>query len=261
MEDMGLRALPPYFKRMETCLAAERDDQIPRHAGPLILERGRDQPVVRRLLRSGAATGSSGRRQRVPAGGFAAFGRNVRWAPPVGARAYLTRDAPAQPRRDDARVRDADPVRGEPGDGRRVRPSRVAAPCAPVGAALRRSVTHRRRSALGGRQRGRRRRSGSTSCRTCGRGPEPQDHAGHVSTRAPSRSRSRRTSGGRSAWVGLGWVPVPARSERRTISRAEGSRGAATRRISELMFHFLPIAVRSTGRPANDHGYRVTSDP
>src|SRR5687768_533489 len=30
----------PYFKRMETCLAASIDDQFRGHAGPLVLERG-----------------------------------------------------------------------------------------------------------------------------------------------------------------------------------------------------------------------------
>jgi choline dehydrogenase len=63
----------PYFKRMETCLAADIDDPYRGHSGPLVLERGPgDEPAVRRVLRGRPAGGLSahGRRERLPAGGL-----------------------------------------------------------------------------------------------------------------------------------------------------------------------------------------------
>ena len=42
----------PYFRRMESCLAADRDDPFRGHAGPLVLERGPGvEPALRRVLR------------------------------------------------------------------------------------------------------------------------------------------------------------------------------------------------------------------
>ena len=40
MKDWDYAHCLPYFKRMETCLAADRDDPFRGHAGPLVLERG-----------------------------------------------------------------------------------------------------------------------------------------------------------------------------------------------------------------------------
>ena len=65
----------PYFKRMETCLAASADDPFRGHDGPLVLERGpATQPAVRGLLRGRAAgrLPAHRRRQRLPAGGLRA---------------------------------------------------------------------------------------------------------------------------------------------------------------------------------------------
>jgi len=83
----------PYFKRMENCLAASRDDPYRGHAGPLVLERG---PAVNPLFgaffeavqQAGyALTGDvNGFRQE----GFGAFDRNVyRGRRLSAARAYL----------------------------------------------------------------------------------------------------------------------------------------------------------------------------
>ena len=83
----------PYFKRMETCLAAEPRGPVPRarraaRAGA----RTGDQPAVRRVLRGGAAgrLPADRRRQRLPPGGL----RAVRSQHPQrrrlsAARAYL----------------------------------------------------------------------------------------------------------------------------------------------------------------------------
>ncbi len=60
----------PYFKRMETCLAAAPDDPFRGHDGPLVLERGpATRPALRRLLR------------RRPGGGLPAHRRRERLSP------------------------------------------------------------------------------------------------------------------------------------------------------------------------------------
>ena len=83
----------PYFMRMETCLAAEPDDQFRGHSGPLVLERGpATNPLFGAFLAGGAGGGlpAHRRRQRVPPGGLRQFDRNVhRGRRLSAARAYL----------------------------------------------------------------------------------------------------------------------------------------------------------------------------
>ena len=72
----------PYFKRMERCLAADRDERSSRgHAGPLVLERGPPpSPLFRTFFQAVQQAGYpltddvNGYRQE----GFAAFDRNIR---------------------------------------------------------------------------------------------------------------------------------------------------------------------------------------
>src|SRR5207248_2727070 len=83
----------PYFKRMETCLAAERDDPFRGHAGPLVLERGpATNPLFGAFFEAVQQAGLTltddvnGFRQE----GFAAFDRNVHDGRRLSAaRAYL----------------------------------------------------------------------------------------------------------------------------------------------------------------------------
>ncbi len=83
----------PYFKRMETCLAADPDDVFRGRSGPLILERGpASTPLFRAFFESVQQAGYpltddvNGYRQE----GFAAFDRNVhRGRRLSAARAYL----------------------------------------------------------------------------------------------------------------------------------------------------------------------------
>jgi choline dehydrogenase len=83
----------PYFKRMETCLAADRDDARRGHAGPLILERGpATNPLFGAFFEAVQQAGYpltddvNGYRQE----GFAPFDRNVhRGRRLSAARAYL----------------------------------------------------------------------------------------------------------------------------------------------------------------------------
>src|SRR5512132_1814615 len=83
----------PYFKRMETCLAAERDDPYRGHSGPLVLERGpATNPLFGAFFEAVQQAGYpltddvNGYRQE----GFAPFDRNVHDGRRLSAaRAYL----------------------------------------------------------------------------------------------------------------------------------------------------------------------------
>jgi choline dehydrogenase len=83
----------PYFKRMETCLAADRDDPFRGHAGPLVLERGpATNPLFGAFFEAAQQAGYhltedvNGYRQE----GFAPFDRNVHKGRRLSAaRAYL----------------------------------------------------------------------------------------------------------------------------------------------------------------------------
>ena len=83
----------PYFNRMENCLASDADDVFRGHDGPLALERGpATNPLFRAFFRAGEQAGYArtddvnGYRQE----GFAAFDRNIRRGRRLSAaRAYL----------------------------------------------------------------------------------------------------------------------------------------------------------------------------
>jgi choline dehydrogenase len=83
----------PYFKRMESCPAAVRDDEFRGHGGPLVLEHGpATNPLFAAFFEAVQQTGykltddANGYRQE----GFAAFDRNVhRGRRLSAARAYL----------------------------------------------------------------------------------------------------------------------------------------------------------------------------
>ncbi len=93
MEEWDYAHCLPYFKRMENCLAADRDDEFRGKDGPLWLERGpATNPLFEAFFEATVEAGYprttdvNGRRQE----GFTAFDRNVRrgrrWS---AARAYL----------------------------------------------------------------------------------------------------------------------------------------------------------------------------
>ena len=109
----------PYFKRMETCLAADREDPFRGHAGPLVLERGpATNPLFGAFFEAVQQAGYTAdrRRERLPPGGVRAVrSQRPRRQAPVGrARLPAPRDEPPEPRGEDAGVRHADPLRGEP---------------------------------------------------------------------------------------------------------------------------------------------------
>ena len=93
----------PYFKRMEDCLAADRDDPYRGHGGPLVLERGpATNPLFGAFFEAVQQAGYpltddvNGYRQE----GFAPFDRNIhRGRRLSAARAYLQPvTQPAEPR-------------------------------------------------------------------------------------------------------------------------------------------------------------------
>jgi len=93
MADWDYAHCLPYFKRMENCLAADRDDAFRGHAGPLVLERGpATNPLFGAFFESVQQAGYqltedvNGYRQE----GFAPFDRNIhRGRRLSAARAYL----------------------------------------------------------------------------------------------------------------------------------------------------------------------------
>ena len=100
----------PYFKRMETCLAADIRDPYRGHAGPLVLERGpATSPLFGAFFEAVQQAGYpltddvNGYRQE----GFAAFDRNIHNGRRLSAaRAYVHPVMrPPEPRGQDARVR------------------------------------------------------------------------------------------------------------------------------------------------------------
>ncbi|HET7237335.1 MAG TPA: choline dehydrogenase [Actinomycetota bacterium] len=93
MQDWDYAHCLPYFRRMENCLAADRDDAFRGHAGPLVLERGpATNPLFGAFFEAVQQAGYeltddvNGYRQE----GFAPFDRNVhRGRRLSAARAYL----------------------------------------------------------------------------------------------------------------------------------------------------------------------------
>ena len=100
----------PYFKRMETCLAADIRRPVPRPRRPARARaRPGDEPAVRRVLRGRPAgrLPAHGRRQRLPAGGLRAVRPQHPQRPAAvrGARLPAPGHGPPEPRGQDARVR------------------------------------------------------------------------------------------------------------------------------------------------------------
>ena len=125
----------PYFKRMETSLDVPQTTRTGarRAAGPGA--RTGDHPLFTAFFEAVAAgrLRADRRRQRLPPGGV----RPVRPQHPAGSPPERLARLPApgheasQPDRGDPRVRDPDPVRGQPRGRRRVRPGHGAADAGP----------------------------------------------------------------------------------------------------------------------------------
>ena len=252
----------PYFKRMENCLAADPDDEFRGHDGPLVLERGpATNPLFEAFFEAGAAgrLPAHRRRQRLPAGGLrrlrpqrpprpAAVGGAGLPAPrdeagptsTVTTRALVTRDplrgqarrrrgVPARPR---ARHSRSAPARSSSAAARSTRRSCCSSPA---------SATRRSSSALGidvvHDLPGRRREPAGPP-----RGLRP------VRLQAAGLDAAVPASSGASRWIGAA-VAVPRKGPAATNHFEGGGFVRSNEDVAypNLMFHFLPIAVRYDG--------------
>ena len=265
----------PYFKRMENCLAADGDDRSAAHGGPLELERGpATNPLFGAFFEAVQQAGYpitddvNGYRQE----GFAKFDRNVRrgrrlsaaraYLHPVMHRENLTVTTRALVHRvlfdgtraDGRRVLDARAVARQRVDGRRGHPVRRRVQLAAAAAAQRR---RRRRPSRLARHPRRPRPAGRRSTHA---GPPRGLRAvlaqatGVVATAvedvAPAVHRRR--------------VAVPRKGPGATNHFEGGGFARSNDEVAypNLMFHFLPIAMRYDGSsPAGGHGYQVHIGP
>jgi choline dehydrogenase len=264
----------PYFKRMERCLAASRGDERRGHAGPLVLERGpASSPLFGAFFEAVQQAGYSltddvnGYRQE----GFAPFDRNVHRGRRLSAsRAYLhpilgrpnlevrTRAFATRILFSGSRAVGVEYVeRG--GSIRRVRAGEVIL----CGGAIN-SPQLLQLSGVGNA-----RELGDLGVEIVqdlpGVGENLQDHLEvyiqyacklPVSVQPALKWRNR-------PWIGAEWLFF-----RRGPGATNHFEGGGFVRSNEdvgypnLMFHFLPIAVRYDGSaPASDHGYQVHVGP
>ena len=264
----------PYFKRMEDCLAAAPTTRSAATAARWCSSAGRRRPAVRGVLRGRPAgrLPAHRRRQRIPAGGL----RRVRPQPPPR--------PPAQRRRARTSTRcctDPTSTCGDRAlvtrlvfDGNRVigveyarpgrRRERVVA---------RRGDPVRRRLQLAAAAPARRAsatpstcgRSASTCATTCPASASTCRTTSRSTSSTPARSRCRSTRAAKwrtgrgsacSGWPGAG----PGASNHFEAGGFIRSNDEVA--YPNLMFHFLPIAVRYDGSgPAGGHGYQVHVGP
>ncbi|MGI8789269.1 MAG: choline dehydrogenase [Actinomycetota bacterium] len=264
----------PYFKRMETCLAAELDDPWRGHAGPLVLERGpATNPLFGAFFEAVQQAGYhltddvNGYRQE----GFARFDRNlVRGRRLSASRAYLhpvldranlevkTRALVTRVRFEGNRAVGVEYRRGR-GPSRLVRTGEVilcggainspqtlqlsgignAADLQPIGLNVKQHLP--------------------------GVGENLQDHlevyvqyaCKQPVSMAPQLKKWRRP------WIGAQWLFLRAGPGATNHFEAGGFvRSNEDVDRPNLMFHFLPVAVRYDGSaPAGGHGYQVHIGP
>jgi choline dehydrogenase len=274
METWAFAHCLPYFKRMETCLAARRDDPFRGHAGPLVLERGpATNPLFGAFFEAVQQAGYeltsdiNGFRQE----GFGPFDRNVsRGRRLSAARAYLhpvmgrsnvevkTRSLVTRILFDGTRAVGVEYARGV-GSVRRVAAGEVII----CGGAIN-SPQILQLSGIGN-ARELERLGIEVVCDVPGVGENLQDHLEvyvqyackqPVSMAPYLRWRYR-------PWIGYRWLFF--RAGPGATNHFEG--GGFVRSNSDVdrpnvMFHFLPVAVRYDGSaPAASHGYQVHIGP
>jgi choline dehydrogenase len=264
----------PYFKRLETCLAAAPDDPYRGHDGPLVLERGpASSPLFEAFFEAVQQAGYqltedvNGYRQE----GFGRFDRNIhRGRRHSAATAYLQ---PALRRRN-LDVRTGAQVTGITFEGTRA-----------TGVEYRAGAGYHRVSAgevilaggaintpqllqLSG--------VGDTAYLRAlgidpvqdlpGVGANLQDHlevyVQHASSQ-PVSMQPHATQAWRRPWIGFRWLFFRAGPGATNHFEAGGFvRGDEGVAWPNLMFHFLPLAIRYDGSaPAADHGYQVHVGP
>ncbi|MET9875332.1 choline dehydrogenase [Actinacidiphila glaucinigra] len=263
----------PYFQRMENCLAADADDEFRGHDGPLVLERGpASSPLFPAFLKAVQEAGHpltddvNGYRQE----GFAAFDRNVhRGRRLSAARAYL------------------DPVRG-----RRNLTVRTRALVTRVLFEGKRAVGVEYERRKGTREQVRAREvvlcggainspqllqlSGVGDARELsalgvdvvhdlpGVGENLQDHLEVYVQYACTQPVSMQPylAKWRYPFIGLQWLFRKGPAATNHFEAGGFARSNEDVEYPNLMFHFLPIAVRYDGSaPAGGHGYQVHVGP
>jgi choline dehydrogenase len=265
----------PYFKLMETALAATPDDPYRGHDGPLVLERGpASSPLFEAFFRAVQEAGYpliddvNGYRQE----GFAAFDRNIHRGRRLSAsRAYLH---PVM-RRPNLEVRTRAFVTRVLFDGRRAigvevaegggAPRRIRAGEVILAGGAINSPQLLQLSGIGN----------ATDLRALGIeavhdlpgvGENLQDHLEvyiqHASLR-PVSMQPHATQKWRRPWIGFQWLFL-----RRGPGATNHFEGGGFVRSNDdvgypnLMFHFLPLAIRYDGSsPAGGHGYQVHVGP
>jgi choline dehydrogenase len=265
----------PYFKRMETALAAAPDDRYRGHEGPLVLERGpASSPLFEAFFRAVQEAGYpltddvNGYRQE----GFAAFDRNIHKGRRLSAsQAYLH---PVMRRRN-LEVRTRAFVTRILFDGRRA----VGVEVAEGGGAPRRirageiilaggainSPQLLQLSGIGNA--GDLRALGIEAVHDlAGVGEHLQDHLEvYIQHRSklPVSMQPQATQKWRRPWIGFQWLFL-----RRGPGATNHFEGGGFVRSNDdvdypnLMFHFLPLAIRYDGSsPAGGHGYQVHVGP
>ncbi len=264
----------PYFKRMENCLAAKRDDEYRGHAGPLILERGpATSPLFGAFFEAVQQAGYSltedvnGYRQE----GFAPFDRNIHngrrlsaaraYLHPVKSRPNLTVQTRALATRVVFQGKRAVGVEYRRGGGQVQRAQ--GAEIVLCGGAIN-SPQLLQLSGVGNAA-----ELQSLGIQPVhdlpGVGENLQDHLEvyiqhackqPVSVAPYMKWRAR-------PWVGLRWLVLRSGPGATNHFEAGGFvRGDDQVAYPNLMFHFLPIAIRYDGsKPASDHGYQVHIGP
>ncbi len=274
METWDFAHCLPYFRRMESCLAAGLDDPFRGHAGPLVLERGpASNPLFGAFFAAVRQAGYeltddvNGFRQE----GFAPFDRNIRngrrlsasraYLHPVMNRPNLTVKTRAFVRRilfEGTRAVGVEYVRGK-GQPIQVRAGEVIL----SGGAIA-SPQLLQLSGVGNADE--LRPLGIDVVHDLpGVGEHLQDHL-EVYVQYGSRqpvSMQPSLQKWRRPWIGFQWLFL-----RRGPGATNHFEGGGFARSNEdvtypnLMFHFLPLAIRYDGSaPAGDHGYQVHIGP
>jgi choline dehydrogenase len=274
MADWDYAHCLPYFKKMETALAAKPDDPYRGRSGPLVLERGpASSPLFTAFFEAVQQAGYAltddvnGYRQE----GFGAFDRNIhRGRRLSAASAYLK---PALKRRN-LEVRTSALVTGVTFDRRRATGVEYAAGGGShhvsagevilAGGAIN---TPQLLQLSGVGEAGALRSLGiGTVADLPGVGQNLQDHlevyVQHAS-REPVSMQPHATQQWRRPWIGFQWLLLRRGPGATNHFEAGGFvRGDDDVAYPNLMFHFLPLAIRYDGTaPAGDHGYQVHVGP
>jgi len=263
----------PYFKRMENCLAAPPNDRFRGHAGPLVLERGEaTNPLFGAFLEAVQQAGHTvtddvnGYRQE----GFATFDRNIHRGRRLSAAGAYLHPAMDRPNLD---VQSRALVTRVVTDGNRVtgveysRPGRrhERVDCGEVilcGGAFN-SPQLLQVSGIGDADHLR-----SVGVKPVhhlpGVGEHMQDHlevyVQHASTQPVSLNPLMKWR--HRPWIGLQWLFRRGPGASNHFEAGGFIRSNDGVAYPNLMFHFLPIAVRYDGSaPAGGHGYQVHIGP